>query len=627
MEQSSAYPVYAGATWRLPHRMRKHTIRLLMVLSLITIISAAVLAATASGTSISASGTAQYYASDATLMPTVTSNTVTTTVSKLAGLSISPTSASKTANPGASVDYAFSVTNTGNASDTIALSATAQNGSTMKIYKDDNGDGTLQSTETTVVSSTGSLAAAGVFKGVARIVLNNTGKSDTITITATSGNDTTKTATSTLTVQSNPVPGYIQTWLLNGYYSNTNTATRLSTDYLSGEAKVMPAEGGTSGGKTWTKYASSTNLIDLATNYGNPTYCAGYAVSYVYSPTAQSAYLWTGSDNGIKVWLNGTVALTVDSGRGYTQDQDKTAISLNAGWNTLLVKVSQYGGNWCFSAKVCDSTGNSISGITYSVVPPATTVPQISNGVVTPGSTSALITWTTDVPSTTIVDYGTTTTLGQEYKDSTLATQHSANLTALSPSTTYYFNVGSADSAGNVGWYNGHTFATSAAVTSSYVTSWLINGYYSNTSKTVLLPTDYLSGEASVSPVEGSTSGGKTWTLLDSPTNNVDLNAAFNNPTMCVAYAYTNVYSPKAQTVNFWMGSDDGIKVWLNGTNVFTDDVYRGCVDGQDKKAVNLNAGWNKLLVKISQNGNAWQFIFRICDSSGNPISGITTSP
>jgi hypothetical protein len=607
--------------------MRKHIFLVLMAVFLMVSVSAAVLAATTSGTKILATGTAQYYASDGTLMPTVTSNTVTTTVSSSAGVSISPTSGSKSANPGATVDFAFSVTNTGNASDTMAISASVQNGSTVVIYQDTNGDGILESTETTKVSSTGSLAASGVFNCIAHVTLNNTGKSDTITITAVSGADATKTATSILTVTSTPLPGYIQTWLLNGYYSNTNNSTRLSTDYLNGEATVMPSAGSVSGGKTWTSTTFPTYLIDLAATYGNPIQCAGYACAYVYSPTAQSVNLWLGSDNGIKVWVNGTNVWTMDSTRGYTRDQDKVSINLNAGWNTLLLKISQYAGAWCFSAKVCDSSGNPITGITYSVVPPTTGVPQISSGVVTPGSTSATVTWSTDVSSTTIVDYGTTTSLGQVYSNSTLTTQHSANLTGLSPSTTYYFNVGSANSIGNIGWYNGNSFTTLAApTTSSYIQDWLLNGYYSNASKTTRLSQDYLNGEASVSPVEGSTSGGKTWTLLDSPTTNVDLAAYYGDPTECVGYAFTNVYSPTAQTVNLWMGSDDGIKVWINGINVFTDDTYRACVDAQDKTTVKLNAGWNKVLVKISQNGGAWQFIFRVCDSNGNAISGITSS-
>ena len=70
-------------------------------------------------------------------------------------------------------------------------------------------------------------------------------------------------------------------------------------------------------------------------------------------------------------------------------------------------------------------------------------LPVIS-GVTTSGitATSATITWTTDQPSSSQVEFGTTTSYGSL---STLAsspvTLHSVTLTGLNPSTTYNFGV------------------------------------------------------------------------------------------------------------------------------------------------------------------------------------------
>src|ERR1019366_1319189 len=55
-------------------------------------------------------------------------------------------------------------------------------------------------------------------------------------------------------------------------------------------------------------------------------------------------------------------------------------------------------------------------------------------------ATSATVTWTTDQPSNSQVEYGTTTGYGSlSVLNSTLVTSHSAALTGLTPGTTYNY--------------------------------------------------------------------------------------------------------------------------------------------------------------------------------------------
>ena len=434
------------------------------------------------------------------------------------------------------------------------------------------------------------------------------------------------TASAATTAGQTATGQYIRTWLLNGYYANSNNLTRLSTDYLRGESGVVPSEGSNSGGKVWNKIDSTADRVDLATVFGNPTMCAGYAHIYVYSPTATAAQLWLGSDNGIKVWVNGSNIWTNDSTRGYTADQDKVRINLNSGWNKLFVKVSQYGGNWCFSAKICDSSGNNISGITYALNPPVSSgAPVISDVTITAAGSTARIEWNTDKPCDTVVDFGTTTSLGTEVSSSTPVTHHVVNLSRLTDGTTYHVKIGSTDASGNTSWDGPHTFRTAGGsfTSLSYIRTWLLNGYYSNTNNSTRLSTDYLRGEAGVVPVEGKVSGSKTWTKYSLPNGFINLAQIAGNPIQCAGYASVYVYSPKAQRVNLWLGSDNGIKVWLNGSNIWTKDSGRGYIADQDKLTMNLNTGWNKLLVKVSQYGGNWCFSARICDSSGYVIPGV----
>jgi len=95
-----------------------------------------------------------------------------------------------------------------------------------------------------------------------------------------------------------------------------------------------------------------------------------------------------------------------------------------------------------------------------------TTPIEISNPnvEVLPGGTTARVTWTTDVPGTTQVDYGEDVDYlgGAIYKEA-LVTTHEAILTGLLPETFYHYKLTSVDSAGHVVESDDMTFSTSAS--------------------------------------------------------------------------------------------------------------------------------------------------------------------
>lgn len=78
-------------------------------------------------------------------------------------------------------------------------------------------------------------------------------------------------------------------------------------------------------------------------------------------------------------------------------------------------------------------------------------------------ASSATITWTTDEPSTSQVEYGTTTAYGSVTAlDPDLVTSHSTNLLGLTAATTYHYRVVSADEAANTARSGDRTFQTTA---------------------------------------------------------------------------------------------------------------------------------------------------------------------
>ena len=73
------------------------------------------------------------------------------------------------------------------------------------------------------------------------------------------------------------------------------------------------------------------------------------------------------------------------------------------------------------------------------------------------------------------------------------------------------------------------------------------------------------------------------------------------------SYALITLESATEQSdVEMFVGSDDAIKVWLNGEVVHNNPVDRPASDFQDKFKVNLKVGDNLLMVKVSELFGSW---------------------
>lgn len=73
------------------------------------------------------------------------------------------------------------------------------------------------------------------------------------------------------------------------------------------------------------------------------------------------------------------------------------------------------------------------------------------------------ISWTTNEPATSQIDYGTTAAYGsQTALNSTLTTSHSLVVSGLQPATLYHYRVRSADAAGNTAVSGDYTFTTTS---------------------------------------------------------------------------------------------------------------------------------------------------------------------
>lgn len=103
----------------------------------------------------------------------------------------------------------------------------------------------------------------------------------------------------------------------------------------------------------------------------------------------------------------------------------------------------------------------------------------------------------------------------------------------------------------------------------------------------------------------------------------VDL-AGLKTSLVAVVYLKTKVWSDIDQTVRLEMGSNDGIKAWMNNDLVHLHSVGRGVSPGDDVVEAQLIRGWNTLLLKIiNEGGGGWGACARLRRQDGGLISNI----
>lgn len=97
----------------------------------------------------------------------------------------------------------------------------------------------------------------------------------------------------------------------------------------------------------------------------------------------------------------------------------------------------------------------------------------------------------------------------------------------------------------------------------------------------------------------------------------INLNSALGNQRNCAAYGLVYVDCPDARTVSLTCGSDDGIKIWINGIEVHANNASRGFnIEDDLVTNVRLRPGLNPLLVKVTQGTAGFQCGVRIIEPS-----------
>ena len=211
------------------------------------------------------------------------------------------------------------------------------------------------------------------------------------------------------------------------------------------------------------------DTVDPTATLTAPTLTAGGGATYQFTIT----YF---DNRGIDVSTLDSNDINVRGPNSFNQNATFVSVNSTADGTprSVVYSVTAPGGTWdpaddglyqidIRPNQIADTSGRFVGGEFLGRFEVATTgAPMITN--VTSGgvsNTGATITWTTDVATTTQVEYGPTAGYGQlTTLDAAMGTSHSVTLTGLSPGTTYHFRVLSRNAGGVLGASTDYTFTT-----------------------------------------------------------------------------------------------------------------------------------------------------------------------
>ncbi|MBA3044634.1 MAG: pre-peptidase C-terminal domain-containing protein [Candidatus Thermoplasmatota archaeon] len=230
-----------------------------------------------------------------------------------------------------------------------------------------------------------------------------------------------------------------------GYTSSSNEKVVLSSP-ASGTYYIMV-----------NSYSGSGNARVKATLAGvdaTPPTISGLAVTSITSSGA--TITWTTNEPATSIVEYGTTTSYGTTASSTTLKTSHSIALTSLAANTKYyyrVKSADLANN------VATSTGNSFTTLSAA----DTTPPTISSVAISSITINgAMVTWTTNEASSSVVEYGTTTSYGSTATGTNGVTSHSVALSSLTANTKYYYRVKSTDAAGNTATSAGSSFTTLA---------------------------------------------------------------------------------------------------------------------------------------------------------------------
>jgi hypothetical protein len=161
--------------------------------------------------------------------------------------------------------------------------------------------------------------------------------------------------------------GLVVTWQISGTYRLPDRGWEAVYD-----TAFPPEDPAAAGEVAWRALPVSNHekpwIFDLAPRGDRD--CCVYVRCVVLAPVGLSGRLYVGSDDAVKAWVNGVLVHENKVIRGHNPLVDEVPVTLNPGWNTLMLKVVQAEGGWGFSAAILDAEREPIPGVRFRATAP-----------------------------------------------------------------------------------------------------------------------------------------------------------------------------------------------------------------------------------------------------------------
>lgn len=162
--------------------------------------------------------------------------------------------------------------------------------------------------------------------------------------------------------------GAIMDWIISGPYTDAASIGAESVHAAAFLPETDPAAAGWWPQHSMAPYPHSDVGVDLEREIGGDARAA-YLLSHVWVPSAMPVRIEAGSDDDIKIWVDGTLVHERVAARGFSAWSDEATGQLDAGWNRILVKVTDGNGNWGGGMRVLKPDGSPIDGMRVTALP------------------------------------------------------------------------------------------------------------------------------------------------------------------------------------------------------------------------------------------------------------------
>ena len=140
-------------------------------------------------------------------------------------------------------------------------------------------------------------------------------------------------------------------WDGDGYFPDEKTSNKFFNTKLLGLEQFEPTVRIGEKDYEWATLNSEYGVIEL-TGVFDTWFVVAFAWAQIDMAEETTGVLGIGSDDCVKVWLNGELVHENIVGRGVVPDNDHVPVTFKKGRNQLVLKILNYGGPWGFACRL-----------------------------------------------------------------------------------------------------------------------------------------------------------------------------------------------------------------------------------------------------------------------------------